>query len=70
VAVVSHSVRKSVTLFLAGRAPGVHAAATAHLDDVRAEAFDTLVVEFARSIGAMAIVKGLRRSPISSTSSR
>jgi pantetheine-phosphate adenylyltransferase len=35
-------------------------AATAHLERVRAEPVDALVVEFARSIGATAIVKGLR----------
>jgi len=60
VAVVSHSVRKSVTLFPLAERLEFIAAATAHLDRVRAEAFDTLVVEFARSIGATAIVKGLR----------
>ena len=36
------------------------ATATAHLEGVRVEAFDTLVVEFARRVGATAIVKGLR----------
>ena len=34
--------------------------ATAHLGNVRAEPFDVLVVEFARRLGARAIVKGLR----------
>src|ERR1700726_720956 len=60
VAVVSHSVRKSATLFSLAERLEFIAAATAPLEHVRAEAFDTLVVEFARSIGATAIVKGLR----------
>ena len=60
VAVVSHSVRKSTTLFSLAERLEFIAAATGHLERVRAEAFDTLVVEFARSIGATAIVKGLR----------
>ena len=34
--------------------------ATAHLGNVRADSFDVLVVDFARRIGARAIVKGLR----------
>ena len=34
--------------------------ATAHLDNVRVEPFDGLLVEFAREIGAQVIVKGLR----------
>ena len=34
--------------------------ATADLANVRAEPFDTLVVDFAREVGARAIVKGLR----------
>ena len=34
--------------------------ATEHMDNVRAEPFDVLVVEFAQRIGARAIVKGLR----------
>jgi len=53
-------VRKLGDAVPARRALEFIAAATAHLDGVRAEAFDTLVVEFARSIGATAIVKGLR----------
>ena len=61
VAVVAHSVRKSATaLFKLDERLAFIAAATAHLDGVRAEPFDTLVVEFARSVGASAIVKGLR----------
>jgi pantetheine-phosphate adenylyltransferase len=34
--------------------------ATSELDNVRAEPFDILVVEFARKVGAKTIVKGLR----------
>jgi pantetheine-phosphate adenylyltransferase len=60
VAVVSHSVRKSATLFSLAERLEFIAAATSHLDRVRAEPFDTLVVDFARRIGAKAIIKGLR----------
>jgi len=60
VAVVAHSVRKSATLFSIDERIEFIAAATAHLDNVRAEPFDTLVVDFARRVGAVAIVKGLR----------
>jgi pantetheine-phosphate adenylyltransferase len=61
VAVVAHSVRKSATtLFELPERLQFIEAATAHLDAVRAEPFDTLVVEFARRVGASAIVKGLR----------
>ena len=60
VAVVSHSVRKSATLFSLAERLDFIGAATAHLERVRAEPVDALVVEFARSIGATAMVKGLR----------
>jgi len=60
VAVVAHSVRKSVSLFSLDERLEFIALATAHLEGVRAEAFDTLVVEFARRAGATAMVKGLR----------
>jgi len=61
VAVVAHSLRKSATtLFELDERLAFITAATAHLDGVRVESFDTLVVEFARSVGASAIVKGLR----------
>ena len=60
VAVVAHSVRKSATLFSIEERVAFIGAATAHLGNVRAEPFDTLVVDFARSVGARAIVKGLR----------
>jgi pantetheine-phosphate adenylyltransferase len=60
VAVVNHSVRKAGTLFELDERLEFITVATAHLDRIRIEPFDTLVVEFARSVGATAIVKGLR----------
>jgi pantetheine-phosphate adenylyltransferase len=60
VAVVNHPVRKGGTLFSTEERVKFITDATAHLDNVRADSFDILVVEFARRIGARAIVKGLR----------
>jgi pantetheine-phosphate adenylyltransferase len=60
VAVVAHSVRKSPSLFTLEERLELIAIATGHLPCVRAEPFDTLVVTFARRIGASAMVKGLR----------
>ncbi len=60
VAVVNRSVRKSGALFGIEDRVGFIERATADLDNVRAEPFSTLVVEFARENGARAIVKGLR----------
>jgi pantetheine-phosphate adenylyltransferase len=60
VAVVNLSVRKTSPLFSAEERIGFIEQATAELGNVRAEPFDTLVVEFARKVGARAIVKGLR----------
>ena len=60
VAVVNASVRKSKALFNAEERIAFIEEATAHLTNVRAEPFDVLVVDFARRIGAVAIVKGLR----------
>jgi pantetheine-phosphate adenylyltransferase len=60
VAVVNASVRKSQALFKAEERIAFIEEATAHLTNVRAEPFDVLVVDFARRIGAVAIVKGLR----------
>jgi pantetheine-phosphate adenylyltransferase len=60
VAVVNRSVRKSTALFGIEDRVGFIERAIADLDGVRAEPFSTLVVDFARSIGAKAIVKGLR----------
>jgi pantetheine-phosphate adenylyltransferase len=60
VAVVNASVRKNRALFTAEERIAFIDEATAHLENVRAEPFDVLVVEFARRLGAVAIVKGLR----------
>jgi pantetheine-phosphate adenylyltransferase len=60
VAVVNRSVRKSKALFDIDERMGFIEGAIAELDGVRAEPFSTLVVEFARHVGARAIVKGLR----------
>src|SRR3954452_14436271 len=60
VAVVNASVRKSKSLFDADQRIAFIEQATGHLTNVRAEPFDVLVVEFARRLGAVAIVKGLR----------
>ncbi len=60
VAVVANSVRKSETLFSLEERLELIAAATSHVPGVRVEPFDTLVVEFAKRIGAVALVKGLR----------
>jgi pantetheine-phosphate adenylyltransferase len=60
VAMVNASVRKIKPLFDTDERLQFIADATAHLGNVRAEPFDVLVVEFARNIGAKAIVKGLR----------
>jgi pantetheine-phosphate adenylyltransferase len=60
VAVVDASVRKSGALFTVEERMGFITQATTHLPNVRVERFDQLVVDFARSEGAAAIVKGLR----------
>jgi pantetheine-phosphate adenylyltransferase len=60
VAVVNRSVRKSASLFGIEERVGFIENATADLPGVRIEPFSTLVVDFARSVGARAIVKGLR----------
>jgi pantetheine-phosphate adenylyltransferase len=60
VAVVNASVRKSKTLFTAEERVGFIEQATAHLGNVRVETFDVLIVDYARDVGAKAIVKGLR----------
>ncbi len=60
VAVVNRSVRKDHTLFgIDERLQFIENATTA-LPNVRAEPFNTLVVEFAQTVGAKTIVKGLR----------
>ena len=60
VAVVRRSVRKDGALFGIDERLGFIEHAIADLDNVRAEPFSTLLVEFARRVGARAIVKGLR----------
>jgi len=60
IAVVNASVRKNKALFGIDQRMAFIEEATAHLDNVRAEPFSVLVVEFAREKGAVAIVKGLR----------
>jgi pantetheine-phosphate adenylyltransferase len=60
VAVVNSSVRKSKPLFDIDERMGFIEEATADLDNVTAEPFDMLIVEFAHQRGANAIVKGLR----------
>ncbi len=60
VAVVNRSVRKSSALFGIEDRVGFIERALDGQEGVRVEPFSTLVVAFARSIGAKAIVKGLR----------
>ena len=60
VAVVNLPVRKGRTLFTTEERISFVERATAHMGNVRAEPFSNLVVEFAQTVGARAIVKGLR----------
>jgi pantetheine-phosphate adenylyltransferase len=60
VAVVNLPWRKGQTLFTAEERIGFIGEALAPLPNVEIEPFSTLLVEFAREKGAMAIVKGLR----------
>ncbi|MBA2515334.1 MAG: pantetheine-phosphate adenylyltransferase [Solirubrobacterales bacterium] len=60
VAVVNASVRKDNSLFSAEDRVSFIERATEHFPNVSVDAFDTLVVEYARRRGAKAIVKGLR----------
>jgi pantetheine-phosphate adenylyltransferase len=60
VAVVNLPVRKGETLFSAEERVGFVKRATASVGNVEVEPFSILVVEYARSRGARAIVKGLR----------
>ena len=60
VAVVNHPLRKAKTLFGVEERCHFVEEATAHLENVRAQPFSNLIVDFARETGAMAIVKGLR----------
>ena len=60
VAAVAHPWRKGKTLFTATERIRFIEYATEQLPNVVVEPFSTLVVDFARSRGATAIVKGLR----------
>jgi pantetheine-phosphate adenylyltransferase len=60
IAVVNLSTRKNRPLFGIEERLAFIASATGDLPNVRAEPFDILVVDFARNVGAKAIVKGLR----------
>lgn len=60
VGIVNASLRKKTPLFSVEERMELIADATAHLDNVRPQPFSTLVVHFAREIGAQTIVKGLR----------
>jgi pantetheine-phosphate adenylyltransferase len=60
VAVVNASVRKDRTLFRAQERVHFAERATAHLANVRVDTFDVLITDYARRVGATAIVKGLR----------
>src|ERR1700743_1645606 len=60
VAVVNLPWRKGNTLFTAEERMSLLRNATSDLPNIEIEAFGSLVVEFAREKGAMAIIKGLR----------
>jgi pantetheine-phosphate adenylyltransferase len=60
VGVVNLPWRKGGTLFEADERAGFVTNATAGLPNITVETFSTLVVDFARERGAMAIIKGLR----------
>ena len=60
VAVVDEPVRKKTTLFSGDERRAFIEAEVGKLGNVQVETFDTLIVDFAREHGAVAIVKGLR----------
>jgi len=60
VAVVNLSVRKTGPLFSIDERMAFIRDATEPLGNVEVQPFDTLVVNFARTVGARAIIKGLR----------
>lgn len=60
VAIVNHPVRKGGTLFSTEERLSFIDEATEHLPNVRSASFDVLIVEFAKTLGARVIVKGLR----------
>jgi pantetheine-phosphate adenylyltransferase len=59
VSVTTGSVKK-VPLFDAEERLAMVEQSVAHLDNVRVEGFDTLIIEHARDLGASVLVKGLR----------
>jgi pantetheine-phosphate adenylyltransferase len=60
VGVVNNPIRKEKTLFTAEERQGLIDEATSHLANVEVTIFSNLLVEFAREMGARAVVKGLR----------
>jgi pantetheine-phosphate adenylyltransferase len=60
VGVVNNPIRKDKTLFTAEERQAFIGEAMAHLPNVEVRIFSNLLVEFARELGAKAIVKGLR----------
>jgi pantetheine-phosphate adenylyltransferase len=60
VGVVNNPIRKERTLFTAEERQAFIVEATSHLDNVEVRIFSNLLVEFARELGAKAVVKGLR----------
>ena len=60
VGVVNNPVRKEKTLFTAEERQGLIREATSDLGNVEVRIFSNLLVQFAREMGAKAIVKGLR----------
>ena len=60
VGVVNNPIRKQKTLFTADERKAFIEEATASLDNVEVQTFSNLLVEFARELEAVAIVKGLR----------
>ncbi|MFI5026636.1 MAG: pantetheine-phosphate adenylyltransferase [Solirubrobacterales bacterium] len=60
VGIVNNPMRKDKTLFTAEERKGLIEEATTSLPNVEARIFSNLLVEFARELGAKAIVKGLR----------
>ena len=60
VGVVNNPIRKQKTLFTAEERRAFIEEATTSLDNVEVQTFSNLLVEFARELDAVAIVKGLR----------
>lgn len=60
VGVVNNPIRKDKTLFTAEERKALIEQATADLANVEVQIFSNLLVEFARELGAKAILKGLR----------